>query len=320
MNKYDWRVRRINGYRRFYLDKRFINREILAWRKFYLQDCHIVKVEQSKGRKPHYIVYTSDNRQICEIEARSTGAYREIQLIANLPILTVSIAPMESGDDSYMIDMQADLRPIHNYANPIRRIVIDTETTGLDPRRDEILQLSIIDGFGNTILNNYYKPEYVDSWTEAARIHHITKTMVKNKPPISSDKELIQSVLNQAQEVVIYNAPFDLAFLDELGLLLDTRKVTDTMREYGQLVHKKEYYKLINAAAECGYTYHAHNSLEDCKATLHVQYRVDNLKQKKNRPSHNQPTMLQPQHIQIQQADTKSWAHNLMSSLKALFK
>ena len=36
-------------------------------------------------------------------------------------------------------------------------IVIDTETTGLTPY-DEILQLSIIDGNGKTLLNELYRP------------------------------------------------------------------------------------------------------------------------------------------------------------------
>ena len=37
-------------------------------------------------------------------------------------------------------------------------IVIDTETTGLNPYDDELLQVSIIDGQGNTLFNSYIKP------------------------------------------------------------------------------------------------------------------------------------------------------------------
>lgn len=37
-------------------------------------------------------------------------------------------------------------------------IVIDTETTGLDPIVDELLQVSIIDNNGNTLFDEFVKP------------------------------------------------------------------------------------------------------------------------------------------------------------------
>ena len=46
---------------------------------------------------------------------------------------------------------------------PIDLIVVDTETTGLDASIDELLQVSIIDGDGNTLYNGYFKPEHTDS-------------------------------------------------------------------------------------------------------------------------------------------------------------
>lgn len=271
-NKYEWRMNEMGGHKRIYLNKTLINPEIIHKKSF--NGCYIEKQEQRKGVKPHYAIIDNAGTWICEITARQTSAYKTIQLIEKLPITHAQITYREE-DNTYIIDLQADLMPLHNYNNQIRRIVIDTETTGLDPQFDEILQLSIIDGYGNTILNNYYKPQHIESWEEAQKTHHITPRMIKNKPPIEQDIELIQSILNRAQEVVIYNAPFDLAFLDELNLLLDMRKIRDTMREYGQKYHQKEYYKLTNAAAECGYKYNAHDSLADCKATLHVQQAVD---------------------------------------------
>lgn len=39
------------------------------------------------------------------------------------------------------------------------RIVIDTETTGLDPEKDELLQVSIIDDEGNVLFNSLFRPE-----------------------------------------------------------------------------------------------------------------------------------------------------------------
>ena len=60
-------------------------------------------------------------------------------------------------------------------------IVIDTETTGLDPEKDELLQVSIIDIDGNELFNSYFKPHAI-SWHEAEKVNHISPEMVQNRP------------------------------------------------------------------------------------------------------------------------------------------
>lgn len=60
-----------------------------------------------------------------------------------------------------------------------KRIVIDTETTGLDPNEDEILQLSVINvNDGSTIYNQYFKPEKATSWEQAQAVNGISPEMV----------------------------------------------------------------------------------------------------------------------------------------------
>lgn len=48
------------------------------------------------------------------------------------------------------------------------RIIFDTETTGLNPRRDEILDIAIIDGGGNTLHVGRYKPSRATSRSRPA--------------------------------------------------------------------------------------------------------------------------------------------------------
>lgn len=98
---------------------------------------------------------------------------------------------------------------------------------------------------------------------------------VQNKGCIADDLEEIQKILDRTEQVCAFNAEFDMAFLGELGLHLDTSKVVDTMRAYARKYRGKDFIKFTQAAKECGYIYHAHDALNDCKATLVVQNKVD---------------------------------------------
>lgn len=242
-------------------------------------DCTIESIPQPKGRKPHMAVKDSQGDIVFEVGARQAGAYRTLQGFEGQRIHRFAWEEIESayGAGAYLqCKIQVDpRRSIPEGYSPIPRIVIDTETTGLDPMEDEILQLSIIDGDGNTIIDRKYKPEHSQAWPEAERINHISPASVADRPGISADLDEIQLILDRATEVCVYNAEFDLAFLGELGLRMDLAKVTDTMREYGAKYHGTQYWRLEDAASECGYRYHAHDALDDCHATLVVQQRVD---------------------------------------------
>ena len=58
-----------------------------------------------------------------------------------------------------------------------KAIIFDTETTGLDPRKDEILTLSVIDGDGKTLWDRAYRPSNVTVWPQAEAVNHISPEM-----------------------------------------------------------------------------------------------------------------------------------------------
>lgn len=158
----------------------------------------------------------------------------------------------------------------------------DLETTGLNPLEDEILQLTILDGYGNKIFDEYMKPKRHTEWAEAAEINKITPESVADKLPLDAYLSRIQEIFDRAELIVGYNCDgFDLAFLEQAGLDINA-PTFDVMREYapihGEIDEKHGGYKrqkLQKCSEHYGYVGDGwHNSLEDTRATLHCFYGV----------------------------------------------
>lgn len=98
-----------------------------------------------------------------------------------------------------------------------RQIVLDTETTGLNPRAgDRIVELGCIElvnrrRTGRT-LHAYFNPER-DSEPGALAVHGLTSEFLADKPRFADVAAEILDFVRDA-EVLIHNAPFDVAFLD----------------------------------------------------------------------------------------------------------
>lgn len=168
-------------------------------------------------------------------------------------------------------------------------IVLDTETTGLHAGTDELLQVSIIDDSGETLIDRYVKPESCTEWPEAEAVNGISPAMVQDCPHIS-DPDLhdrIQNVLFDADTIIGYNTQFDIGFLLAAGFCVPDVPQIDVMREfaeiygeiYGEISEEHGGYKwqkLTTAAAYYGYEWDidAHNSLGDCRATLYVYQQI----------------------------------------------
>jgi len=91
-------------------------------------------------------------------------------------------------------------------------VYVDTETTGLE-KQDEIVEISILDSDGTTLLQSYVRP--VNPLTAAAtRIHGITNAMVANAPTWPALWPQIRGVLFSRQ-IAAYNAPFDLRLMQQ---------------------------------------------------------------------------------------------------------
>lgn len=98
-----------------------------------------------------------------------------------------------------------------------RQLILDTETTGLDPvKGHRIIEFAALEMVNRKVTGNhlhlYINPERAID-PDAARIHGITDKDVANAPLFGDVVSQIIEFIKDA-ELVIHNAKFDLSFLD----------------------------------------------------------------------------------------------------------
>ena len=166
-------------------------------------------------------------------------------------------------------------------------LFLDTETTGLDPDRDELLQVGIINQDGEVLYNRYLKPKKNQSWPEAELVNHITTAMVADAPTVDAERDAIAAILATADIIIGYNISFDLSFIHAADIPLpewtgDPPPCTyeDVMDRFAPIFGEwssrygsYRWQSLGTAAHWYGYQWpdgEAHDAVADCKATLHV--------------------------------------------------
>ena len=112
-------------------------------------------------------------------------------------------------------------------------VVFDTETTGLAPSRDRIIELAAIrfvSGVPTEIFETFITPEKPIS-PEASAINHVTDEMVAEAPTISQVLPSLESFVGKSP-LVAHNLAFDLKFIYYSGSnIIDTpRKYFDTLK------------------------------------------------------------------------------------------
>lgn len=105
-----------------------------------------------------------------------------------------------------------------------RQVVLDTETTGLEPAQGhrivEIGCVELIDRrFSGARFHQYLNPDR-DSDEGALEVHGLTREWLADQPRFA---DVVDDFLafTDGSELIIHNAPFDLGFLDHELALLD---------------------------------------------------------------------------------------------------
>jgi DNA polymerase-3 subunit epsilon len=122
----------------------------------------------------------------------------------------------------------------------MRQIVLDTETTGLDPLQGhKIIEIGCVELIDRRLTGRHYH-QYIQPEREidvgAMEVHGITQEFLKKKPVFSHIAQEFMDFVKGA-ELIIHNAPFDIGFLDaelanlphSLGIMKDHCTVLDTL-------------------------------------------------------------------------------------------
>ena len=150
-----------------------------------------------------------------------------------------------------------------------RFVILDTETTGLDPEMDKVVELSLVEVSTRGIVPLFdaqINPQR-DIPCTASAIHHITAKHVADKPTL---EEVWPTVLTHLTGAVLvaHNAPFDRSMLPETGRpwLCSRRFAKHLWPEapaYGNQVLR--YWLDLDIDAE-----RAHSAVGDTLVTAHI--------------------------------------------------
>jgi len=124
----------------------------------------------------------------------------------------------------------------------MRQIILDTETTGFDPATgDKIIEIGAVEMFKRRLTHHnyhqYIQPER-DVPQDAIDVHGITNEFLVGKPVFSAVVDAFMEYVSGA-ELIIHNAPFDVAFINhelsqlpnnKWGKIEDHCVITDSLK------------------------------------------------------------------------------------------
>jgi DNA polymerase-3 subunit epsilon len=178
----------------------------------------------------------------------------------------------------YRILRKSEPRPVReNYVlNCGERIgiILDTETTGLDHQRDEIIELGMVaftyddNGIREVIdvFSQLQEPSVPIS-AEITRITGITDDMVAGR---SIDLSAVAAFIEPSDLVIAHNAKFDRPFCERFAPGFDIKPWVCSVTEVDWTSLGFEGSKLAYLVGQCGWFHNGHRAVDDCHALLEV--------------------------------------------------
>jgi DNA polymerase-3 subunit epsilon len=158
---------------------------------------------------------------------------------------------------------------------PRKGIILDTETTGLSARKDEIIEIGAIaftfDDAGRigdvTGIYGGLRQPSVSILPEITKLTCITDEMVAGQ---SIDLTALQALVEPADLVIAHNAGFDRPFCEAFSPLFDGKAWACSNSEIDWSAHGYEGTKLGYLIGQAGYFHEGHRAVDDCFALLEV--------------------------------------------------
>jgi DNA polymerase III subunit epsilon len=155
-------------------------------------------------------------------------------------------------------------------------IFLDLETTGLDPERDEIIELAMVpfrysnDGRIFEVYETFNELREPNSGTipeEITRITGITDEMVRGK---TINSQRVSEITAPAALIIAHNANFDRKFAEKAFDIFSTKAWACSMTQIPWKQELFEGMKLEYLAMKSGFFYDAHRAATDCYAGIEL--------------------------------------------------
>jgi DNA polymerase-3 subunit epsilon len=195
--------------------------------------------------------------------------------------LEAMIATLEASGDYRVLRRLIPRAPIEPPPGlPTRQgLFVDTETTGLDPARDEIIELAMVPFTYGLDGNIYAVGEPFQQLREPSKpippevtaITGIDDAMVAGKRIDPAD---VTHFVALSSLVVAHNAAFDRKFLERFCETFTTKPWACSMIEIDWAGEGYEGTKLAYLAGAAGFFYERHRAAHDCLAAIELLARV----------------------------------------------
>lgn len=203
-------------------------------------------------------------------DVRVTGTADEIELIARSFGVAPRMQRRRDGTTAGYFEVQAP-----------KTICLDLRTTGPNPVEDEIVTIAIVDWTGNVVHEGKYRPSRKELWQAASEVNGVAPDNQVDLPSFFDDQVNIREIIWGANEVIVYNAPRVMRFLEYNDAAPSSgTRVTDAMYEYcrwigdaGHVFGRLTRIELADTAERAGYDWEnsAHGPLANALACLAVQ-------------------------------------------------
>lgn len=158
---------------------------------------------------------------------------------------------------------------------PLRGVIVDTETTGLNARKDEIIEIGIVsfsfDEAGNIgevtdVYGGLQQPS-VAIPADITRLTGITDVMVAGQ---TINIARVQALIEPADLIIAHNAGFDRPFCETFSPVFAPKAWACSVSEIDWSARGFEGTKLGYLIGQAGYFHDGHRAVDDCFALLEV--------------------------------------------------